>query len=95
MKTTAEVMVTGGGIIGFAHNYSELILYLGRCTRNQRPLLRHHSGHRLKLSPIIGVTVAKLIMEGKASTVDIAPLRVTRFHNGNLLESSYRHRVLT
>ena len=46
MKTTAEVMVTGGGIIGFAHNYSELILYHGRCTRNQRPLLRHHSGHR-------------------------------------------------
>ena len=52
------------------------------------------SGHGFKLSPMVGVTMAELVVEGKASSVDISPLRFTRFHEGDLLESSYRHRVL-
>ena len=52
------------------------------------------SGHGFKLSPMVGVTMAELIVEGKASSVDISPLRFTRFYEGDLLESSYRHRVL-
>ena len=52
------------------------------------------SGHGFKLSPMIGVTMAELIVDGKASSVDISPLRFTRFREGDLLESSYRHRVL-
>ena len=52
------------------------------------------SGHGFKLSPMVGVTMAELIVDGKASSVDISPLRFTRFHEGDLLKSSYRHQVL-
>ncbi len=52
------------------------------------------SGHGFKLSPMIGVTVAELIVEGVAKTVDISPLRFSRFEEGDLLGSSYRYRVL-
>ena len=37
------------------------------------------SGHGFKLSPMIGVTMAELIVEGAARTVDISPLRFSRF----------------
>ena len=52
------------------------------------------SGHGFKLSPMIGVTMAELIVEGAFSSVDISPLRFGRFQDGDLLESSYRYRVL-
>ena len=52
------------------------------------------SGHGFKLSPMIGVTMAELIVEGVSSSVDISPLRFSRFGEGDLLESSYRYRVL-
>ena len=52
------------------------------------------SGHGFKLSPAIGKAVAELVLEGRARDVDIAPLRFTRFAEDDLLESSYRYRVL-
>ena len=52
------------------------------------------SGHGFKLSPMIGVTMAELIVEGAAKTMDISPLRFSRFEEGDLLGSSYRYRVL-
>ncbi|MDA0264166.1 MAG: FAD-binding oxidoreductase [Chloroflexi bacterium] len=52
------------------------------------------SGHGFKLSPMIGVTLAELIVEGVSNTLDISPLRFSRFQEGDLLESSYRYRVL-
>jgi len=52
------------------------------------------SGHGFKLSPMIGVTMAELIVEGVAKTIDISPLRYSRFEEGDLLGSSYRYRVL-
>ena len=52
------------------------------------------SGHGFKLSPMIGVTMAELIIEGAGKTVDISPLRFSRFEEGDLLGSSYRYRVL-
>ncbi len=52
------------------------------------------SGHGFKLSPMIGLTMAELIVQGAASTIDITPLRYSRFQEGDLLESSYRYRVL-
>jgi glycine/D-amino acid oxidase-like deaminating enzyme len=52
------------------------------------------SGHGFKLSPMIGVTMAELIVEGAGKTVDISPLRFSRFEEGDLLGSSYRYRVL-
>ena len=52
------------------------------------------SGHGFKLSPMIGVTMAELIVEGVSNSVDISPLRFNRFEEGDMLESSYRYRVL-
>ena len=52
------------------------------------------SGHGFKLAPMIGVTMAELILEGRAKTVDIAPLRMSRFREGELLRSRYRYNVL-
>jgi len=43
---------------------------------------------------MIGVTMAELIVEGAGKTVDISPLRFSRFEEDDLLGSSYRYRVL-
>ena len=52
------------------------------------------SGHGFKLSPMIGLTMAEMIAQGEASSIDISPLRFSRFEEGDLLESSYGYRVL-
>ena len=52
------------------------------------------SGHGFKLSPMIGKTTAELIAHGQASSIDISPLRYSRFAEGDLMSSSYRYRVL-
>ena len=52
------------------------------------------SGHGFKLSPMIGVAMAELIAQGAASSIDLSPLRLSRFDDGDYLESSYRYRVL-
>ena len=52
------------------------------------------SGHGFKLSPMIGTTMAELIVQGQASTIDISRLRFTRLAEGDLMSSSYRYRVL-
>ncbi len=52
------------------------------------------SGHGFKLSPMIGATMAELITRGRADSIDITPLRFSRFAEGDLLSSSYRYRVL-
>ena len=52
------------------------------------------SGHGFKLSPAVGKSVAELVVEGSARDVDLTPLRFTRFAENDLLNSSYRYRVL-
>ena len=52
------------------------------------------SGHGFKLSPMIGLTMAELVAQGRSSSIDISPLRFSRFDEGDLMESSYRYRVL-
>ena len=52
------------------------------------------SGHGFKLSPMIGKTMAELIVLGNANSIDISPLRYSRFEEGALMSSSYRYRVL-
>ena len=42
------------------------------------------SGHGFKLSPAVGLLVSELVLDGKASTIDIAPLRMSRFAEGDL-----------
>ena len=47
------------------------------------------SGHSFKLAPAIGLCLAELILDGRASTVDITPLRATRFEENDPLHSTY------
>ena len=52
------------------------------------------SGHGFKLSPMIGASMAELMVRGRATSVDISRLRFARFTEGDLMTSSYRYRVL-
>jgi len=52
------------------------------------------SGHGFKLSPMIGLTMAEMIAQGEATSIDISRLRFSRFEEGDRMESSYRSRVL-
>ena len=47
------------------------------------------SGHSFKLAPAIGQCLAELIVHGEARTVDIKPLRATRFDEQDALRSTY------
>ena len=52
------------------------------------------SGHGFKLAPMVGVTMAELILKGRAETIDIRPLRLSRFREGDTLRSRYPYNVL-
>jgi len=43
------------------------------------------SGHGFQHSPAVGRVIAELIVEGRASTIDIAPLSIERFEMGELI----------
>jgi glycine/D-amino acid oxidase-like deaminating enzyme len=47
------------------------------------------SGHGFKLSPSVGLALAELAVHGAARTIDMTPLRYTRFAEGDLLKSAY------
>jgi len=49
------------------------------------------SGHGFKLSPIVGVLMAELVTDGKASTLDITPYRLERFAEGQGIRIGYQH----
>jgi sarcosine oxidase subunit beta len=44
------------------------------------------SGHGIMHSPATGKVMAEVILAGKATTIDIAPLTIERFGRGALLE---------
>lgn len=52
------------------------------------------SGHGFKLSPMVGVLMAELIGDGAATTMDISPLRFSRFADGTHNNAGYGFEVL-
>jgi glycine/D-amino acid oxidase-like deaminating enzyme len=52
------------------------------------------SGHGFKLSPAVGIVMAELILDGSAKTIDITPLRMSRFAEGQLNATSYKFKVI-
>ena len=52
------------------------------------------SGHGFKLSPMVGALMAELIGSGQATTMDISPLRFSRFVEGALNNAGYGFDVL-
>ena len=47
------------------------------------------SGHSFKLAPALGECMAELIVRGQSDTVDITPLRASRFAEGSGMLSTY------
>ena len=52
------------------------------------------SGHGFKLAPMIGLTMAELMTQGQATTIDISMLGLGRFAAGKPLSSRYSMAVL-
>lgn len=47
------------------------------------------SGHGFKEAPVVGQAMAELILEGQARVVDITPLRLTRFQEGQPYQGAH------
>lgn len=47
------------------------------------------SGHGFKLSPAVGRALAEFTVHGRATSIDMSPLRFSRFAEGALLQSAY------
>ena len=52
------------------------------------------SGHGFKLSPMVGLLMSELILDGQASTIDITALRMSRFDEGALNNDGYGFKVM-
>jgi sarcosine oxidase subunit beta len=52
------------------------------------------SGHGFKLSPLVGQLISELILDGEAKTLDIGPLRLTRFDENDLVKTPYSYGVM-
>jgi sarcosine oxidase subunit beta len=52
------------------------------------------SGHGFKMSPIVGQLMAELIVDGKASALDIAALRYARFDENDPVKTPYSYGVM-
>jgi sarcosine oxidase subunit beta len=52
------------------------------------------SGHGFKLSPVVGRLMAELVIDGRAQALDIAPLRLARFAEGDLVKTPYSYGVM-
>ena len=51
-------------------------------------------GHGFQLSPMVGALMAELMLDGRATTIDISPLRMSRSRAGDLNSPSYGFTVL-
>lgn len=52
------------------------------------------SGHGFKMSPVVGQLMAELIVDGQAKALDIGPLRLARFSEGDLVKTPYAYGVM-
>jgi sarcosine oxidase subunit beta len=52
------------------------------------------SGHGFKMSPVVGQLMAELVVDGKASTLDITPLRLARFEENDPVKTPYEYGVM-
>jgi sarcosine oxidase subunit beta len=46
------------------------------------------SGHGFKMAPVVGQLVAELVVDGKAATLDITPLRLARFDENDAVKTT-------
>jgi len=46
------------------------------------------------MSPIVGQLLTEMIVDGKASTLDVSPLRASRFAESDLVKTPYAYGVI-
>lgn len=52
------------------------------------------SGHGFKMSPVVGQLMTELVLDGQATTLDITPLRATRFAENDPVKTPYAYGVM-
>ncbi len=52
------------------------------------------SGHGFKMSPIVGKLMAEFLIEGETKTLDISPLRLSRFEEDDPVQTPYSYGVM-
>jgi sarcosine oxidase subunit beta len=52
------------------------------------------SGHGFKMSPVVGQLMAELVVDGRAGTLDVTPLRLGRFEENDLVKGGYAYGVM-
>jgi glycine/D-amino acid oxidase-like deaminating enzyme len=52
------------------------------------------SGHGFKMSPVVGKLMMELIVDRKANTLDIHPLRLARFEENDPVKTPYSYGVM-
>ncbi len=52
------------------------------------------SGHGFKMSPVVGQLMSELIVDGKATTLDVAALRLARFDENDPVKTGYAYGVM-
>ncbi len=52
------------------------------------------SGHGFKLSPVVGQLMAELVLDGRATSLDVSALRLARFDEGELVKTPYSYGVM-
>jgi glycine/D-amino acid oxidase-like deaminating enzyme len=52
------------------------------------------SGHGFKLSPIVGQLVSEMVIDGRASTLDINAFRFARFAENDPVKTPYTYGVM-
>lgn len=52
------------------------------------------SGHGFKMAPVIGQLMTELIVDGEAKTLDITPLRLSRFEQNDPVKTPYSYGVM-
>jgi glycine/D-amino acid oxidase-like deaminating enzyme len=52
------------------------------------------SGHGFKMSPIVGTLMSELVLDGKATSLDVTPLRLARFAECDHVKTPYSYGVM-
>jgi sarcosine oxidase subunit beta len=52
------------------------------------------SGHGFKMSPVVGQLMAELVLDGEAKALDVKPLRLARFDEGDLFQTPHGYGVM-
>lgn len=52
------------------------------------------SGHGFKMSPVVGQLMTEMILSGQVSSLDISPLRATRFEENDPVKTPYAYGVM-